>query len=175
MDNKGQMTMEGILIMGFFILIFVGISFPAMIKVYKASNDASIILESRENLDKISKAIEMVRANGNGSIRTVTIKSSSLNWSISAYDSDNPNNDILTYWIKWKTTDRVPSELIKNGSSGGLGKNSIEGVSSSGNESSSGYLSPGTYSVKIENRATTTSPEISISANGTTVLITLED
>jgi hypothetical protein len=174
MAERGQLTLEGILIMGFFIIIFLGISFPAMLQVHQASNDAVIVLEGRTNLDKISSSIMITRANGPGSVRIVTVKSSSLNWSISSYDDDAQNNT-LTYWVEWNSPDAVPAELIKDDSLGGIGKNSIAGVSTDGTESTSGSLEAGSYTVKVENIATSNLPNIDISTSGNTVLIKLVD
>jgi len=173
MAERGQITIEGILLMGFFILIFIGVSFPAAIKVYRASNEASIILEARANLDKIANTIVTVRAGGPGSIKTVTVKSSSSNWSLSAYDDDNPNGDVLTYWTQWSSASDVPTELIRNGVYGGIGKNSIEGISTTGTKSSTGLLEAGTYSVKVKNEATSHLPRLNISKSGSTIIITL--
>lgn len=97
MAEKGQITIEGILIFGFFILIFVGISFPAMLKVYRASNDAAVVLEGRGNLNTVVSAVKVARTGGTGSVKTVTLKSASKNWKISSYLL----GETLSYWMEW--------------------------------------------------------------------------
>ena len=94
-DETAQVTIEGILIMGFFILIFVGITFPSGARMALSSNDVAAITEARGNLDKILSALEMAAAGQKGTVRTVTIVSNLDNWEINTNaptDGTNPTS-----------------------------------------------------------------------------------
>jgi len=180
MPEKGQITVEAILILGVFILLFVGISMPTAFQVYDQSTDTSVILEMRTNIDVIVSAIKTVRAGGVGSVRTVKIKSNINNWELSAYDAAY-DSSTLTYGVKWSNAEDVPSELINNtvtNTWGGLSSASMDGIATSG--ATSNYTFPGTgqgnWYVKVTNSASSTSPTLSISGaltNGDTIEITL--
>ncbi len=178
MPEKGQITVEAILIIGLFILLFVGISMPTAFQVYDRSTDTSVILEMRTNTDAIVSAIKIVRAGGSGSVRTVKIKSNVNNWKLSAYDTDNPNTNTMTYWVKWSDAADVPYELVKNGVWGGYSTTSIGGISGSGTMSTIQFSGNGTgqWNVKVTNSATSTSPTLDVSTaltNEDTIEITL--
>ncbi len=181
MRKNGQITVEAILIIGFFIALFMAISMPVALQVVDSGKDTSAILEMRTNTDMILSAIKLVRAGGPGSVRTVKIKSNYENIKIAAYDDiENPPNT-LTYWVKWSSAAKVPYELAKNSEWGGYYKTSIKGIDSTGTMSNSpASLSTGSgqgnWKVKVINSATSTSPALSISSTltgGDTIEITL--
>ncbi|MFQ6137302.1 MAG: hypothetical protein ACE5PM_09010 [Candidatus Hydrothermarchaeales archaeon] len=171
MDEKGQITLEAILIIGLFILIFVGISMPMAFRAYDSTTDTSSILEAQDNLDAVVGTIEMVVAGGPGSVRTITVRSTIANWGIAAYDADNPNGDTLTYWLRWSSADAVPSEVITNTGNntwGGISVASIDGVSGGGTPSEFLFQADdgvGTWKIKVTHNATIYPSVLSINDN----------
>jgi hypothetical protein len=177
--DKGQVTIEGILILGFFILIFVGITFPSALRISGYSNEVVSILEAQNNLDKISGAVEMVAAAQRGTVRTVTITSNINNWEINTNaptDGTNPTpkRPILNYEIGiWKSDDGVPGQLYRiryssdtNSGWGAVVVLDMTGVST-GESAGLGQRScsrfgdgSGSWDVRIENAADSSSPYI---------------
>lgn len=170
-EDRGQLTIEGILLMGFFILIFVGITFPAALRVSSSSEDIALILEAQSNLDRISSAVEAVAAGQKGTVRTVTIVSNMARWELNTNaptDGINPTpkRPILNYEIGFgDSVGDVPGQLyrirsgwgaitvldmpgVSNGESAGLDQrtcsHSVDGE--------------GTWDVRIENAANTSAP-----------------
>lgn len=173
MNENGQITIEAILILGLFIVLFMIISMPSAYKVADHSEDISVILEIQTNLDSITSAIKMVRAGGSGSVRTISIKSNYANWKLDVYEEGT-----LAYWVKWPDEEDVPAELTKDDKWGGISISSINGIDSSGDVSEKEFEGngKGTWKVKVTNSATSTSPELSVSGtltNGDTIEITL--
>jgi uncharacterized protein (UPF0333 family) len=163
MDEKGQITIEAILIFAIFVLFFVGITFPGMLTVSKNSDDISAALEGKKNLNAIAAGIDMVRKGGPGTVKTVPITSNIKNWSLNAY----AQNHTLVYLIDWNSASNVPDQMpIKVGSQGGIGVKSFDGIASTGTTSGYSFSSgdgQGRWYVKITNNATSTTPSISIS------------
>lgn len=170
--DRGQVTIEGILILGFFILIFVGITFPAALRVSSSSNDIAVIMEAQNNLNKISSAVEMVAAGQKGTVRTVTIVSNINNWEINTNaptDGTNPTSQrpVLNYEISIWESGNVPGQLYRIRSGwGAVTVLEIPGVST-GNSSGLGIRScahtgdgKGSWDVRIENAATSAAPYI---------------
>lgn len=169
-EENAQITVEGILLMGFFILIFVGISFPAALRVSSSSNDVMTITEAQNNLNKISSAVEMVAAGHKGTVRTVTIVSNIESWEINTnapMDGINPTSKrpILNYEISiWDSNADVPGQLYRihsgdNVSWGAVTVLDMSGVST-GESAGLGIRScrhvgdgKGTWDVRIENAA----------------------
>ena len=170
--DKGQVTIEGVLILGFFILIFVGVTFPAGVRMVSSSNDIAAITEARSNLDRISSAVELVAAGQGGTVRTVTIVSNLDNWEINTNaptDGTNPTSKrpVLNYEISIWETRAVPGQLkrirsgwgavtvldihgVRTGESAGLGQRAC-GRYGDGK---------GSWDVRIENAANTSTPYI---------------
>jgi uncharacterized protein (UPF0333 family) len=175
MGERGQITIEAILIFGMFILLFVGVTFPHMLTVYRHSNDASAVLEGKNNLNAIANAIILVRNGGPGTVKTVPITSSIKNWGLRAYESGHT----LVYAIEWGNADKVPGQLIQIGTMGGIGIETIDGINSTGAASGYDFSSDdgqGKWYVKIENNATSSTPIISIDGtleNGDTIKVTI--
>ncbi len=175
--DRGQVTIEGILLMGFFILIFLGISFPSALRVSSSSNDVAAIMEAQNNLNKISSAVEAVVAGQKGTVRTVTIVSNIEKWEINTYaptDGINPTSKrpVLNYEIGiWGSDEDVPGQLYRihsgaNASWGAVTVLDIPGVStgeSAGLDQrrcSRPIGGKGTWDVRIENAADTPAPYI---------------
>lgn len=175
--DKGQVTIEGVLILGFFILIFVGITFPSGIRMVSYSNDVAAITEAKNNLNKISSALELVASGQIGTVRTVTITSNVANWEINTNapaDGINPTSKrpILNYEISiWNSNANVPGQLYRirtsgNSSFGAVTALEMPGVST-GEAVGLGQRScshtgdgVGSWDVRIENNATSTAPYI---------------
>ncbi len=175
--DRGQVTIEGVLILGFFILIFVGITFPSAVRVSGYSNEISAITEAQSNLNKISSAVELVAAGQKGTVRTVTIVSNIDSWGINTNaptDGINPTSKrpILNYEIGiWSSTDDVPRQLYRirtsgNSSWGAVTVLEMSGVSN-GESASPGQRScshatngMGTWDVRIENAASSSAQYI---------------
>jgi uncharacterized protein (UPF0333 family) len=175
--DKGQVTIEGVLILGFFILIFVGVTFPAGVRMVSSSNDVATITEARSNLDKISSAVELVAAGQRGTVRTVTINSNLANWEINTNaptDGSNPTSKrpVLNYEVSiWDSINNVPGQLYRirtsgNSSFGAVTALDIPGVST-GESAGLGQRScahvgdgKGSWDVRIENVANSTAPYI---------------
>jgi uncharacterized protein (UPF0333 family) len=172
-DENAQVTIEGVLILGFFILVFVGITFPAALRVSSSSNDVAAITEAQNNLNKISSAVEMVAAGQKGTVRTVTIVSNIANWEVNTNaptDGTNPTSKrpVLNYEISiWDSDDDIPAQLYRIRSGwGAVTVLDISGVStgeSAGlNQRSCGHMGDGkgTWDVRVENAANTSTPYI---------------
>ena len=123
--ENGQVSIEAVLILGFFILILVGVTYPAAIRSAVWSNDIAVVTEAQGNLDKMSGALEFVAAGQKGTVRTVTITSNIVNWKINTnapMDGTNPTprRPILNYEISiWDTDSQVPAQLYRIGSGWG--------------------------------------------------------
>lgn len=172
-DENAQVTIEGVLILGFFILIFVGVTFPAGIRMASSSNNVAVIMEAQNNLDKISSAVGMVAAGQKGTVRTVTIVSNIANWEINTNaptDGTNPTSKrpVLNYEISiWNSSGDVPGQLkrirsgwgavtvldipgVSTGESAGLGQRSCGRIGDG----------KGSWDVRIENAANSSAPYI---------------
>ncbi|MEE8400900.1 MAG: hypothetical protein V3R86_01945 [Candidatus Hydrothermarchaeaceae archaeon] len=172
-DDRGQLTIEGILLMGFFILIFVGITFPAALRVSSSSEDIASILEAQSNLDRISSAVEAVAAGQKGTVRTVTIVSNMGSWELNTNaptDGINPTpkRPILNYEIGiWGSVGDVPGQLYRiRPGWGAITVLDIPGVSNGESASldertcSHSFDGEGTWDIRIENAANTSAPYI---------------
>lgn len=174
-DENAQVTIEAILLFGFFILVFLGVSFSSAIKVSSSSSDVASVMEAQNNLDKISSAVEAVAAGPRGAVRTVTITSNIANWEINTHaptDGINPTpkRPILNYEISiWNTDSDVPGQLYRIRSSGGISWGAVTvldmpGVSTGaalGQRTCSHQGDgKGTWDVRIENAASTSAPYI---------------
>lgn len=171
--DKGQVSIEGILILGFFILIFVGVTFPAGIRMTSSSNNIAVITEAQNNLNIISSTVEMVAAGQRGTVRTVKITSNVDNWEINTNaptDGLNPTSKrpVLNYEIStWNSSGDVPGQLYRIRSGwGAVTELEISGVST-GESAGLGQRScrhegdgKGSWDVRIENNANTTAPYI---------------
>ncbi len=175
--DRGQISIEGILLLGFFILIFVGITFPSAIRVSGSSSEIAAIMEAQNNLNTISSAVGLVAAGQRGTVRTVTIVSKIEKWEINTNaptDGINPTSKrpVLNYEIGiWGSDEDVPRQLYRihsgaNASWGAVTVLNISGVST-GESASPGQRScshqgdgKGTWDVRIENAASTSSPYI---------------
>ena len=175
--DKGQVTIEGILILGFFILIFVGVTFPAGIRTANSANDVAAVTEAQNNLNKISSAVGLVAAGQKGTVRTITITSNIDSWEINTnapMDGINPTSKrpILNYEISiWNSNDDVPGQLYRihasgNSSWGAVVILDVPGVSSGESESpglrrcSRPAGGKGMWDVRIENAASSSMPYI---------------
>jgi uncharacterized protein (UPF0333 family) len=175
--DRGQISIEGILLLGFFILIFVGITFPSAIRVSGSSNEIAAIMEAQNNLNTISSAVGLVAAGQRGTVRTVTIVSKIEKWEINTNaptDGINPTSKrpVLNYEIGiWGSDEDVPRQLYRihsgaNASWGAVTVLNMSGVST-GESASPGKRrcsrpvgGKGTWDVRIENAANTSSPYI---------------
>lgn len=175
--DRGQISIEGILLLGFFILIFVGITFPSALRVSGSSDEIAAITEAQNNLNTISSAVGLVAAGQRGTVRTVTIVSKIGYWEINTNapaDGINPTSQRpeLNYEISiWGSADDVPRQLYRirqspdtNSGWGALTVIDMAGVST-GESAGLGQRScrqkgSGTWDVRIENAASTSSPYI---------------
>ena len=175
--EKGQVSIEAVLILGFFILIFAGITNPAGIRSAVWSNDVAAVTEAQANLDKISSAVEFVAVGQKGTVRTVTIVSNIKNWEINTnapMDGANPTprRPVINYEISiWRSVDNIPGQLyriqtiggnvwgavtvlditgVSTGEAAGLGERSCSHVGNG----------EGSWDVRIENMADSSAPYI---------------
>lgn len=175
--DRGQISIEGILLLGFFILIFVGITFPSAIRVSGSSSEIAAITEAQNNLNTISSAVGLVAAGQRGTVRTVTIVSKIEKWEINTNaptDGINPTSKrpVLNYEIGiWGSDEDVPRQLYRihsgaNASWGAVTVLNMSGVSTGGSAGlgqrrcSRPVGGKGTWDVRIENAASTSSPYI---------------
>ncbi|MBU2559534.1 hypothetical protein KKA03_01410 [archaeon] len=175
--DKGQVTIEGVLILGFFILIFVGVTFPSGIRMVSYSNEITAITEAQNNLNIISSTLELVASGQRGTVRTVAITSNLANWEINTNaptDGINPTSKkpVLNYEVSiWDSNDDVPGQLYRirssgNSSFGAVVALEIPGVST-GEAADLDQRScthtgdgKGSWNVRIENAANSTAPYI---------------
>jgi uncharacterized protein (UPF0333 family) len=172
-EENGQVSIEAVLILGFFIMILVGVTYPAAIRSAVWSNDVAAVTEAQSNLDRISSAVEFVAAGQKGTVRTVAITSNIANWTINTnapMDGTNPTSKrpILNYEISiWDTDSQVPGQLYRiNSGWGAVTVLDITGVST-GEASGLGERScshagngEGSWDVRIENMANSSAPYI---------------
>jgi uncharacterized protein (UPF0333 family) len=175
--DKGQVTIEGVLILGFFVLIFVGVTFPAGLLSAGSANDVAAVTEAQNNLNKISSAVGLVSAGQKGTVRTVTIISNIASWEINTnapMDGINPTSKrpVLNYEVSiWGSNADVPGQLYRIRSSGNSSWGAVvvldmPGVST-GESESPGMRScartgdgKGSWDVRIENMADSSAPYI---------------
>lgn len=150
--DKGQITIEGILIFGFFILVFLGITFPAMLEAYRSTYDSAKVMEGERNLHTIVDAVKFVMATGPGTRKTCEIISN-WDWKIEVRGGE------IVYWIKWGSPDRVPSQLRRNSNWGGV-YIKVEGL---GNWNESCELKEGKFKVYAINNESAESPYLECS------------
>lgn len=171
--DRGQVSIEAILLIGFFVLIFVSITFPAALKVSSASNDVAAVMEAQSNLNKVSSAVEAVAVGQRGTVRTITIVSNIANWEINTNALTDGTYTILNYEIGiWNSTADVPPQLyrIRSGGDGTgwgavtvLTKTGISTGSSAGlGQRKCSHLGngKGTWTVRVENAANSSAPYI---------------
>ena len=180
MNNRGQITIEAILILGLFILIFIAVTFSMGLRVQEYSNDLAIATEARANLDKISDGIMIVRAGGPGTTKTVTITSTFNNWSI-ATGNNLGRNQAIIYGIGFSNSNTIPDEMNSTGPISGLfwgtfGED-ISGINAGNSITTITVNGAGTWNVMIKHNATGLIPTINLApaapALGETINITL--
>lgn len=169
--ERGQVTIEFIIIFGFFILILVGASMTTALKSARASTDLDAVLEARENLNRIVSAVETVNALGPGAAQSITITSSLRSWEVNT----NPPNDgtnpaskrpVLSYEIgAWDSEEKVPSQLYRIHSGwGALVVLDIPGIGNgpAGEERACTFdgNGKGTFNLRVENNVTNSTPRI---------------
>ncbi len=126
MNRKAQVTIEYIVIIGIFIVLFAGVTLPMAFKASSASRDVELVVEMKDNLNKISSAIEIVNAQGYGSVRTVEITSSRNSWGLVAYPGYI--NKTLAYFVVFDSGSEVPPEISTSKSNYGAIGVDIDGV-----------------------------------------------
>jgi hypothetical protein len=179
MKNKAQITLETILIIAFFILILVGVSIPMGFKASEAGRDATRVLEMRNNLEKISSAINAVLAQGPGAVRTVTVTSNSKRWALAT--GDPVTNASISYWMEWESRERIAAELAYSNSIfsppshfGGLGRNITGIIADNFNYTYFDGDGKGSFEVRVENNNTAGGDShLYITRNGNSISITL--
>ncbi|GBE18154.1 hypothetical protein BMS3Abin16_00746 [archaeon BMS3Abin16] len=70
-DEKGQITVEAILILGFFMLIFIGVTVPMAFNARSAAIDTSVLADAKFATEQIAGAAGTVIVNG--SRRTINV------------------------------------------------------------------------------------------------------
>ncbi len=70
-DEKGQITIEAVLILGFFILIFIGVTVPMAFDARNAATDTTIVADAKFATEQIAAAASTVITNG--SKRTIDV------------------------------------------------------------------------------------------------------
>jgi uncharacterized protein (UPF0333 family) len=70
-DEKGQITVEAVLILGFFILIFIGVTVPMAFDARNTATDTTIIADAKFATEQIAAAASTVIVNG--SKRTIDV------------------------------------------------------------------------------------------------------
>ena len=70
-DEKGQITVEAVLILGFFILIFIGVTVPMAFNARAAAIDTSVLADAKFATEQIAGAAGTVIVNG--SRRTIDV------------------------------------------------------------------------------------------------------
>ncbi len=155
MNRRAQITLEFIVIIGIFMIIFTGVTLPMAFKVSSASRDNAIVLEMKSNLNNIASAVEVVGAQGYGSTRTVEITSDMNNWGISAYP--DYLNRTLVYYVNFSSNSGIPTEIKTDVTDIGALGTYIEGVEeNNGTLANSFYYfngnGNGTWKVRIENQ-----------------------
>jgi uncharacterized protein (UPF0333 family) len=70
-DEKGQITVEAVLILGFFILIFIGVTVPMAFDARNAGIDTTILTDAKFVTQQIATAASTVIING--SRRTIDV------------------------------------------------------------------------------------------------------
>ncbi|GCC11100.1 hypothetical protein IPdc08_01148 [archaeon] len=154
MNRSAQVTLEFIVIIGIFMIIFTGITLPMAFKVSSASKDNAIILEMKNNLNNIASGVEVVGSQGYGSTRTVEITSDISNWGISAYP-DYLNRTIV-YYVNFSSNVGIPTDIETNITGiGALGTDVGWVEENNGTLTNSFYNfngnGKGTWKVRIEN------------------------
>lgn len=71
MNNRGQITVEAILIFGLIILLFIGVSVPLAFKAKDMANDAGAVSDARYALEQLASAVNSVSTPGEK--RTISI------------------------------------------------------------------------------------------------------
>ncbi len=70
-DNRGQITVEAVLILGFFILIFFGVTVPMAFQARNAAIDTTVLADAKFATGQIASAAGTVLVNG--SRRTIDV------------------------------------------------------------------------------------------------------
>ena len=186
MRNEAQITIETVILIGFFLLVLVGVTITLNFNVSSAGRDASRALEMRSNLDAIVSAIEAVQALGPGAERTFWIVSNQKTWGIVA---GYPQEDSISYWVRWESRHGVPDELLNattvpgttnlsGATYAGLARR-VEGINIPSNSSniSAEYQGDGQGRFKVvvlNNNTGGGNATLSISSSGRLITITLE-
>ena len=69
--EKGQITVEAVLILGFFIMIFVGVTLPMAFDARRAAVDTTVLADARFATEQIASAANTIVVNG--SKRTIEV------------------------------------------------------------------------------------------------------
>lgn len=149
--KKAQVTLEYLIVLGLFIVIFAGITLPMAFKSASASRDIDVVMEMKQNLDKIASAIELTAAQGYGSVKTVEITSSRKSWRLLAY-----RNATLVYVVEFPSAADVPPEIRYGNTRYGYLAVNISGVQPwNSSMTSSGIVfsgnGEGRFRVRVEN------------------------
>ncbi len=182
MRSDAQITIETVILIGFFLLVLVGVTITLNFNVSSAGRDAARALEMRSNLDAIASAVEAVQALGPGAERTFWIVSNQKTWGIVA---GYPEKGSLSYWVRWESRHGVPDELLSTGSVTGtpLSGATFAGIARKipGTNTTTpvgvGYVNNGQGRFKVvvvNNNTAGGNATLSISASGKVITLTLE-
>lgn len=185
MNERGQMTIEGLLLFGAFVLIFVAFSMPHAIDAFRGSSQVATVTEMQHNHDKIMGAINLARNGGPGTVKTTEITVSTDSWTLRGYDDSygQPFRGELNYWVQWSSAEDVPPSIQAwaNQGWGYVMVDDIDGIVVDPETSlcpPSPYdKGPGTYTIRVENNADEIDPTLEIDCsqiNNNIIVVTIE-
>jgi uncharacterized protein (UPF0333 family) len=121
MGERGQITIEALIIVGIFIIILVGISLPLMFHAKRTATDVTVIADARYATEQIAAAANSVVTPGtkrtvdvyvpgyNSTARvittTITTDGSNLTTTVTIPDEDPYNMTIELYGDNWEMED----------------------------------------------------------------------
>lgn len=173
MDNKGQITIEAIFIIGFLTVLLLIATIPLSLDIKSGSEDTSKAVEVRSNLDFISGIIETCQAEGPGTVKNYYFISNYKDMFIQT------DGDSIVYGAGWSNSTEIPSGLIPSGSFGTLSRD-IKGMTPSGVNSSLTITdtAKGRWNVRVEHLTSAgLNPTLNIGSsliNGDTINITIK-
>jgi hypothetical protein len=122
---RGQVTLEFILLFGFFILLFLGVSFPMARDAYQGGYHLSATLEARSNLDALVSAMEAVQSQYPNASRTLSL-TFSRPWRIETDTSTDgaaessrlpgefQNQEVVILYYRWENAEELPEGIHWN-------------------------------------------------------------
>lgn len=161
MGERGQITIEGLLLFGAFTMIFITISFPHAMTSYTESHKVSRMQEAQMVLDKMNQTVDAALKGGSGSVRSVNVTINEDQWWMRIHSGASYEFRYVVYFIEEKY---IPEPMDNGSTSFGQLTTSFSGITPTITSTICSPTDPdsGVYNIRVENNQNSIDPSLSL-------------